>query len=138
MISDRILRHHTGTENELYNQMGGFWAAIICVINETGEWPWVHEILAIREEGQIAFTTELLDKEPWDEAWRQGEKRISVRDLPTRIPPGSPLESILHRLRRQACAQIAEEEPSTAEDIAHIEQQREPEMESESESESES
>jgi hypothetical protein len=91
MISDHIFRHHTGIENELYRQMGSFWAAMICVINETEKWPWVHEIFATREERQIAFTTEPLDKESSDEVWRQGEKRISVRDLPARILPGSPL-----------------------------------------------
>jgi hypothetical protein len=95
-ISDHILKDHKSHEQELYRRVGGFWAAILCFINEKGVWPKVSDFFRITEQGQQAFGTAPLDREASDRVWREDERQVAINELPTeRILPGSPFEHLL-------------------------------------------
>jgi hypothetical protein len=45
VTTDHINHSHADHEKFLFNEVGGFWAPLLCHLNRTGEWPKVSEIM---------------------------------------------------------------------------------------------
>jgi hypothetical protein len=96
-IADHILnqRAHKKFEQYLYTQLGGFCAVILTHLNETGNWPTVHEIFhadAIKSISDVLPLTE----DDANRTWRVNCNEHDAEDFGEyRHLPGSPMEEVL-------------------------------------------
>jgi hypothetical protein len=105
-IADHVLnqRAHKEFEQYLYTRVGGFWASILAHLNETGNWPTVHEIFYADETKSISDVLPMTEEDA-DRTWRTNCNKHNAEDIGDYcLLPGSPLEDILQLLRRRASA----------------------------------
>jgi hypothetical protein len=108
-ISEHIDQTHRPHEKFLYREVGCFWAPIICHLNQRGQWPSIVDIF-YGGEAQRKIKLIPLNRELSDQLWRTSEKTFSAETIGEARPlPGSPLEGLLHVLRRRASAQSSVE-----------------------------
>jgi hypothetical protein len=95
---------HKNYERYLYTEVGGFWAPILGYLNATNEWPTAHQIF--QKDGvdsRIAVIP--MPLETVIRTWRTGYSRHTAEDFgDLRVMPGSPMEDVLHYLKRRASA----------------------------------
>jgi hypothetical protein len=109
IVADHVRSDHANWERVMYDNVGGFWASIFCYLKKTGRWPAALDIFR-RDRGQARITLAPLDRDEADEIWRREERMLAEQDLSdVRVMAGTPLEGLLHILRRRASA------PSSAE-----------------------
>jgi hypothetical protein len=79
-------------------------ASILAHLNETGNWPTVHEIFY--EDGTKSISDVLpMTEEAADSTWRTNCNKHNADDIGDyRLLPGSPMEDVLQFMRRRASA----------------------------------
>jgi hypothetical protein len=105
-IADHVLntRAHKEYERYLDTEVGGFWAPILGYLNAPNEWPTAHQIF---QKDGIDSRIEVIPMrlETAIRTWRTGDSRHTAENLGDfRVMPGSPMEDVLHYLRRRASA----------------------------------
>jgi hypothetical protein len=101
---DHVQDDHSGCEKFLYNQIGGFWAPVLCHYNQHGSWPIVAEMFNDNLE-QAELRVLPADSDRATQVWKSSGQMLTDRRLgDMRLMPDSPLEWILQTLRGRASA----------------------------------
>jgi hypothetical protein len=111
------MKERTAHERHLYSKVGGFWAALLHNFHRWGRWPNINEIF-FGDEQQVRILLTPLERDAADLLWRQSDPRLRLEESGDEwIMPGSQLEPLLRRFRREESAQASREtsEPSKRE-----------------------
>jgi hypothetical protein len=95
---------HSGYEKFLYNQVGGFWALVLCYYNQHGCWLMVAEMFEDdREQADVRVIPANSDRAT--QVWKTSGRMLTDRQLGNmRLISDSPLEELLQILRGRASA----------------------------------
>jgi flagellar biosynthesis GTPase FlhF len=110
-VVEHILKTTIHDENErfLFDQLGGFWAAILGYWIKRKQWPRVSDLFC-RDAARVTAELIPLTKEEADQLWKSSDIRVTERELgQRRFMPGSPLEDLIQFLRRRASTQTSTE-----------------------------
>lgn len=108
-VGRHVNLEHERFETTLYSRVGGFWASLLRCFMSSGRWPTVLEIFTSDQE-RVRIDMAPLPRMTADILWKQGERRLTHEQLvDTRVLPGTPLEPLLRRFRRDASAQSSRE-----------------------------
>jgi hypothetical protein len=108
-ISRHVELDHEPSQQRLYSVLGGFWSVLFWHIRVTGEWPTAAGIF-FQQGAPTRVEVMAIDREVADRVWKSSERMLTEEILgDVRILPGTPLEGLLHRLRRRASAQTSAE-----------------------------
>jgi hypothetical protein len=103
-MHDHVQADHEGCEKFLYNQVGGFWAPVLCHYNQRRCWPVVADMLEDDPE-QAELRVIPADSDRATQVWKVCGQMLTERVLgDMRLMPDSPLEGLLQILREQASA----------------------------------
>jgi hypothetical protein len=110
-VADHVLntefhRHH---ERFLCNEVGGFWAPIICYLNEKHTWPTIKDIF-YADEAKAQIEVIPLQKEAADRLWKTSYHKHTEADIGhIRILQGLPWEDAIHFMKRITSTQTSTE-----------------------------
>jgi hypothetical protein len=99
--------------------VGGFWAAVICYLNEKHTWPTIKDIF-YADEAEARIEVIPLQKEAADRLWKTSYHKHTETDIGhIRILRGSSWEDAIHFLRRRASTQTSTETSGVKRQISH-------------------
>jgi hypothetical protein len=101
ILNAEFHRHH---ERFLHNEVGGLWASIICSLNEKQAWPTAQDIFQ-GDKAKAQIEVMPMTREMANKIWRTSYTKYTAEDIGhVRAMPRSPMEEVIHFLRRGASA----------------------------------
>jgi hypothetical protein len=105
----------------MYSKVGGFWSSLLRCFHVSGKWPTLLDIFTSDTE-QVQIEMSPMARFGADIIWKQGQHRLTYKELAdTRILPGTRLELLLRRFRRDASSQSSRDTSAPREREREIE-----------------